>query len=187
MAGQAGQGRKFDLHAALDAAMTVFWRHGYEGASLSGLTTAMGINPPSLYKAFGSKEELFFKVVDRYNATRGNFMQRAFDEEPDGPALLERLLHEAADHYPSSEFPGGCLIISSAVAVTDANKHVAERLAAMRNANIQDLAARPGVSPDMARYVGATLQGMSQQARDGASSQDLHAIADMAITALRAS
>jgi len=165
--------------------MIVFWRHGYEGASLSELTRAMGINPPSLYKAFGSKEDLFFKVVDHYNATRGQFMARAFETETSGLALIHRLLREAADHYPNKDFPGGCLVISSAVTVTEANAHVAEKLAAMRNKNIARLAERSDITPAMARFTATVLQGMSQQARDGASQEELRAVAEMAITALR--
>lgn len=186
MAARAGQGRRFDLKTALDAAMLVFWNHGYEGASLAELTKAMGINPPSLYKAFGSKEQLFFQVVEHYNATHGSFMARAFAEEQNGNALLKRLLNEAADHYPSQEFPGGCLVISSAVTVTEANKHVSDKLAAMRNSNIRAMAERDDISLEMARFTGATLQGMSQQARDGASAQDLHQIAEMAVAAINA-
>jgi len=162
----------------------VFWQHGYEGASIAELTAAMGINPPSLYKAFGSKEELFFQVVDHYNRTHGSFMSKIFDEEPDGRKLLERLLLAAADHYPSDHFPGGCLVISAAVAVTEANKHVAERLADMRNKNVGEMANRTGITRDMARFAAAILQGMSQQARDGANRDDLKKIAVMAINAL---
>lgn len=187
MTGKLGQGRRFEIRDALEAAMTVFWQHGYEGASISTLTAAMGINSPSLYKAFGSKEQLFFEVVRHYNETSGAFMGRAFAEEEDGIALSLRLLREAAEYYPKSRFPGGCLIISAAVTVSEANKHVGERLALMRNANISQLAGRIGMNAAMARFVGATLQGMSQQARDGASAEDLHEIADLAIAVIKQS
>lgn len=198
MSGKAGQGRKFNIDDALEAATLVFWDSGYEGTSLAELTKAMGINPPSLYKAFGSKEDLFFSVVDHYNATHGSFMSTAFAEEESGLKLMRRLLIEAADHYPSKTFPGGCLVISSAVAVTSANRHVAERLSKMRNDNILAMAealtrdreaGRIPQSTDthaMAAFVGATLQGMSQQARDGASKENLLRIAHYAITAIEA-
>jgi len=180
MSGKAGQGRKFNIDDALEAATLVFWDSGYEGTSLAELTKAMGINPPSLYKAFGSKEDLFFSVVDHYNATHGSFMSVAFAEEESGLKLMRRLLIEAADHYPS------------------ANRHVAERLSKMRNDNILAMAealtkdreaGRIPQSTDthaMAAFVGATLQGMSQQARDGASKEDLLRIAHYAITAIEA-
>ncbi|WP_284753210.1 TetR/AcrR family transcriptional regulator [Arthrobacter sp. efr-133-R2A-120] len=198
MSGKTGQGRKFNVEDALEAATLVFWNHGYEGASLAELTHAMGINPPSLYKAFGSKEDLFFSVVDHYNATHGNFMAIAFAEETSGLALMRRLLLEAADHYASASYPGGCLVISAAVTVTPANRHVADHLAKMRNDNIaamaealtHDLNARRipqnTDTKAMAAFVGATLQGMSQQARDGATKEDLTRIANYAITAIGA-
>ncbi|MHC6221634.1 TetR/AcrR family transcriptional regulator [Arthrobacter sp. MMS24-S77] len=198
MSGKAGQGRKFNVEDALEAATLVFWDHGYEGASLAELTHAMGINPPSLYKAFGSKEDLLFSVVDHYNATHGNFMSVAFAEEATGLALMRRLLLEAADHYASTSYPGGCLVISAAVTVTAANRHVADRLAKMRNDNITAMAEaltrdlNAGLIPQntdtkaMAAFVGATLQGMSQQARDGATKEDLTRIANYAITAIGA-
>lgn len=183
MAGKPGQGRKFVEEDALDAAMAVFWEHGYEGASLSELTSAMGINPPSLYRAFGSKEGLFFAVVDRYRAMPENFVARAIEEEDDGPTLAHRILREAAVQYPADGHPGGCLVISAAVTVSEANTHVAERLAAMRKETMDALASRPGCSPEQARFVAATLQGMSQQARDGAGTEALRSIAGFAATA----
>lgn len=184
MAGKAGQGRKFQMDDVLEAATLVFWRYGYEGATLSELTEAMGIKPPSLYKAFGSKEGLFFEVVKHYNETHGSFMSKAFAEESDGHALIRRLLLEAAEYYPASRFPGGCLVISATVGVSRGNTHLAAKLAEMRNDNIIELSKRNGVTLATARFVGATLQGMSQQARDGASTEDLRGIACMAIAAL---
>lgn len=198
VSGKAGQGRKFNIEEALESATLVFWDSGYEGASLAELTKAMGINPPSLYKAFGSKEDLFFSVVDHYNSTHGSFMSVAFDEEDTGIGLMRRLLIEAAAHYPSSTFPGGCLVISAAVAVTAANRHVADRLSKMRNDNILAMAealtrdrdagiiAHDTDTHAMAAFVGATLQGMSQQARDGAAEGDLLRIAHYAISAIGA-
>lgn len=197
MAGVAGQGRRFDVTAALDAAMEVFWRWGYEGASLSALTAAMGIRPPSLYAAFGSKESLFFAVVDHYNATHGSFLAEALAEEPSGTRLARRALDEAAVHYASPDGrPAGCLVISAAVTVTPGNRHVADRLAAMRNQNLAAFEQAfqrdvdtgelpPATDPHrLARFVAATLQGMSQQARDGAGADELRAVAATALRAI---
>lgn len=196
MAGVSGQGRKFSIADGLGAATRVFWNYGYEGSSVKMLTDAMGINPPSLYKAFGSKEELFFQVVDHYNDTHGNFMAIAFDEEHGGVELMRRLLLEAAQHYAQPGFPGGCLTISAAVTVTEQNQHVAQRLANMRNDNIKAMAealdqdVERGRLPEgtdtrtLAGFVGTTLQGMSQQARDGATAEELERIAQLAIRAL---
>ncbi|MRH87903.1 TetR family transcriptional regulator [Nocardia sp. SYP-A9097] len=196
MAGVRGQGRKFDTDAALDAAMLLFWRRGYEATSVAMLTRAMGINPPSLYAAFGGKEEVFFAAVAHYNATRGNFIQRAFDEVPHTPALIRRMLYDAADAYADTDCPGGCLIISAAVGVAAGNQHVADRLRDMRNANIALLTDRlaadkaaaripPDVDPlTAAEFVGAVIQGMSLRARDGVDVPGLQEIAGMACRAL---
>lgn len=199
MAGVAGQGRRFSVPGALEAATLVFWHHGYEGTSLKMLTQAMGINPPSLYKAFGSKEDLFFRVIEHYNSTYGKFFDSVLDEDLPPPELLHQILHSAADHYTNPEFPGGCLTISAATTVTPENSVVAERLAKVRKANVARIeealqgTARPGdpipgiSAATIASFIGATMQGMSQQARDGADSQQLHAIADLALRSVSAS
>ncbi|WP_072804180.1 TetR/AcrR family transcriptional regulator [Rhodococcoides yunnanense] len=197
MAGVPGQGRKFDVDAALDQAMYAFWEHGYEGTSVATLTSAMKINPPSLYSAFGGKEGVFFAAIDRYNATRGDFMDRAFAEEVRASELIRRLLYDAASHYADESCPGGCLVISSAVSVTDANRHVADRLRDMRNANVDLLTERitadvvDGVLPadcepaELAEFIGVIIQGMSQRARDGANRSQLERVADRSFRALR--
>ncbi|OZC67410.1 TetR family transcriptional regulator [Rhodococcus sp. 15-725-2-2b] len=196
MAGVRGQGRKFDVDSALDKAMFAFWEHGYEGTSVSMLTGAMGINPPSLYSAFGGKEGLFFAAVDRYLATRGDFMARAFAEEPQAAKLISRLLYDAAVHYTDDSCPGGCLIISSAVGVTDTNRGIADRLRDMRNANVALLSERiseniaDGILPpswepvDVAELIGVIIQGMSQRARDGATRGQLERVADRTLASL---
>lgn len=197
MAGVSGQGRRFEVAAALDAAMEAFWRWGYEGASLATLTAAMGIRPPSLYAAFGSKESLFFTVVDHYNATHGSFLAEAVAEERSGIRLAHRVFREAAAHYASSGHPGGCLVISAAITVTPANQHVADRLAAQREQNLaafEDAFRRDVEAGDLppqsdphrlARFVAAVLQGLSQQARDGARPEDLQAVAVTAGNAIQ--
>jgi AcrR family transcriptional regulator len=190
MAGVSGQGRKFDVDAALDRAMHVFWQHGYEGSSVAILTGAMGITAPSMYAAFGSKEQLFDAAVERYNSGVGRWMADAFDEEESVHRLIERLLRDAAVHYTDASAPRGCLVISAASCVREANSAVAERLRLSRNANIDLLAHRLEVARDrgdlsptadprmIADLVGATIQGMSQRARDGATVTQLAAVAE---------
>src|SRR5206468_3156330 len=78
-----GRPREFDADKALDQALRIFWKHGYEGASLPELTRAMGINRPSMYAAFGNKEALFRKAVERYMQMAGGWIQEAL-EQPTG-------------------------------------------------------------------------------------------------------
>lgn len=197
MAGVRGQGRKFDLENSLEKAMFAFWRHGYDGTSVATLTREMGINAPSLYAAFGSKESLFLAAVEYYNNGRGSFMQRAFDEEDHSPALIRRLLHEAAETYTHTDGPGGCLVIGSASRVAEAGQQVADRLRDIRNANIDRLEAHiradidAGTLPPttdaraVAEFAGVIVQGMSHRARDGATTEALRRVAATAWESVR--
>ena len=123
-------------------------------------------------------------------------MDRAFAEEPDAAKLISRLLYDAAAHYTEESCPGGCLIINSAVGVTDANRSIADRLRDMRNANVSLLAERisqniaDGILPpswepvDVAEFIGVIIQGMSQRARDGATRSQLERVAERTLTSL---
>src|SRR5262245_8015805 len=103
-----GRPREFDTEKALDAALEVFWRKGYEGASLPDLTEAMGINRPSLYAAFGCKEELFRKVVARYIKGPASYVRKAL-AEPSVRVVAERLLLRAIRVVTDPKYPRGCL------------------------------------------------------------------------------
>src|SRR6185437_14917527 len=111
---RTGRPRAFCVEETLDRAMTVFWRHGYEGASMSDLTAAMGINSPSLYACFGSKEGLFRAVVERYEERRRNFMEHVL-AAPDVGEMARRFLHGVADFAAdtSGKNPPGCLLLQS--------------------------------------------------------------------------
>lgn len=192
MAGIPGQGRKFDIDQALDIAMEQFWTHGYEGTSVSTLTAAMGISPPSLYAAFGGKRQLFDRVVDHYLGGKGAWMDRAFEEETSTVALVRRLLAEAAVNYADPAQPGGCLVITAGTMVTDANADIAEALRLQRNNNIDrlEMALRSGDLPSgidpraAAEFLGVAIQGMSTRARDGASVDQLLAAGDLVLRSL---
>ncbi|MFC9925488.1 TetR/AcrR family transcriptional regulator [Streptomyces sp. NPDC127190] len=190
--GRRGRPRSFDRAEALDKALMAFWRHGYEATSVSDLTRIMGIGTPSLYAAFGDKRTLFEEVVRVYCETYGAFGRRALAEEPTARAALARILREAAAEYTDPAHPYGCLVAHAATNCT--SPEVARLLRDRRNAGIATLAFRiradiaAGVLPAgtdataLARHSGAVLQGMSQQARDGASRAELEALAEFAMT-----
>src|SRR5271170_1976714 len=110
-----GRPRSFDADKALDRALQVFWRKGFEGASLADLTKAMGINRPSLYAAFGDKEALFRKVLDRYADGPASYVREAL-QEPTARAVMERLLRGAAEISADRHSPRGCLMVQGALA-----------------------------------------------------------------------
>src|SRR5947209_1649325 len=128
-----GRPRAFDADQALDRALKVFWRKGYEGASLPDLTKAMGINRPSLYAAFGNKEALFRKALDRYAEGPGAFVRSAL-AEPTARAVAERLLEGSIDLVTEPGNPRGCLMVQGALACGQASESVRRELVARRAA-----------------------------------------------------
>lgn len=190
-----GRPRSFDRTEALDKALALFWKWGYEGTSISALTDVMGITPPSLYTAFGSKEALFFEAVDRYNATYGDFAARALAEEPTARGAMARLLEDAAAAYTVPHTGHGCLVICAATNCTPASSDVQNALRDRRVASegfIRDRIARaieegeldPGADADaLAKYFAVVIQGMSVQARDGTPREALVKVARLAMSA----
>ncbi len=190
---KAGRPREFDLDLALDTALHVFWRKGYEGTSLSDLTDAVGVSRPSLYAAFGSKEDLFRRVLDRYTARYDPVMSAAL-AAPTARRCAEVLLTAYAQ--PRSDAAvAGCLLVQGALACSDDAAPVRAELAARREAVVTALRARfesaqaggdlpPDARPaDLARYVVTVMNGLSVQAAGGASAEDLRRVAEIALAA----
>src|SRR5580693_2890312 len=113
-----GRPRCFCEEQALDRAMRVFWEKGYEGASLADLTEAMGINRPSLYAAFGNKEALFLKVLDRYGEGPAAYVLESL-QQPTARAVIEHLWHGSAKALGDPRNPRGCLALQSALCCGD--------------------------------------------------------------------
>ncbi|MDI3408677.1 TetR/AcrR family transcriptional regulator [Streptomyces cavernicola] len=190
---QRGRPRSFDREEALRQAIWTFWERGYEATSVSDLTRAMGIGPPSLYAAFGDKRTLFEEVLTEYVKTYGSFGDRALEEEPTARAALGRMLREAAGEFAAPGRPHGCLVIHAATNCT--TPEVEQTLRERRNANIAAFESRiradmaSGRLPEgcdaaaLARYTAAVFQGMSQQAKDGASQEELESVAELAMAA----
>src|SRR3981189_352428 len=118
-----GRPREFDVDKALELALQVFWRKGYEGASMADLTETMGITRPSLYSAFGNKEELFRKALDRYVDGPGGYFQVAL-AKPTMRAVVEHLLYESADAVTDPNHPPGCLAVQGALSCGDAAESI---------------------------------------------------------------
>jgi len=193
--GRMGRPRSFDIDRALDRALQVFWRKGYEGTSLSDLTKAVGVNRPSLYAAFGDKEALFRKALDRYLNGPAAYTQKAL-KEPTARAVVERLLRGAADLNTAQRNPGGCLTVQGALACGEAGDSIRQELAAYRAAGEAALRRRfqraksegdlPATvnSVDLAGYVATIVYGMAVQAAGGATREKLQNVVEMTLRTL---
>jgi AcrR family transcriptional regulator len=189
-----GRPRSFDREAALQRAIKVFWKHGYEATSINDLTRAMGINPPSLYAAFGDKERLFMEAVDRYIEARRAAVARAF-EAPTARRAVERWLIEAADALARNGAPRGCLLVMSDTNCSSRSRHVQEALARRRASMTSLLKARidrgvkEGDVPPrtdtaaLADFYSVVLQGMVMLARDRPAHKSLLAAVHVAMRA----
>ncbi|NMO14160.1 TetR/AcrR family transcriptional regulator [Pyxidicoccus fallax] len=190
-----GRPRHFDRDAALREAMQVFWEKGYEGASLSDLTSAMGIKAPSLYAAFGCKEALFREAVELYTSLEGGATNRALRDVPTAREAIEAMLRDNVREYANPGKPSGCMIVLAAVSGTTENEGVRQFLAEQRKAAIADIQQRlergiaEGELPRgtdteaMAGFYATVLHGLSIQARDGATLEAMTAIVDCAMAA----
>jgi AcrR family transcriptional regulator len=189
-----GRPREFDVDEALDRALEVFWRKGYEGTSLQDLTDAMNVNRPSLYAAFGSKEELFRRALDRYAEGPAAYARDATNE-PTARAVAERLLRGGVELVTDPAKPQGCFVVQAALACGEAAESVKQALSARRAAGQAALrerferAAAEGDLPagvdcaDLACYVVTVLHGVAVQAAGGAAREELHRVVEMALRA----
>jgi AcrR family transcriptional regulator len=189
-----GRPREFDLDQALDAALNVFWRKGFEGATLPDLTEAMGINRPSLYAAFGNKETLFLRAMDRYSEGPERCMAAAL-ALPTAREVVEQLLRGAAKRFSDPDNPAGCFMVQGALACGDSADPMRREMAARRNAAVEVLRKRfkraiaEGDLPadahagHLARYVATILHGLSVQAAGGATRKEMQGVVEIALRA----
>ena len=192
---ERGRPRSFDRNAALTRAMEVFWSQGYEGASISDLSEAMGIGSPSLYAAFGSKEALFREAIELYGRTEGPAIWDAVENAPDARSAVAGFLTATAHSFSRPGKPRGCMVVLSQLNATEASASVCAALRENRAQGQSGLEARLRqavaagelpVSTDVAALAAFYLtvqQGMSIQARDGASEEKLLAVAKGAMAA----
>lgn len=191
--GTGGRPRGFDEDEALDGAIEAFWRLGYEGASMTELTQAMGINKPSLYAVFGSKEKLFARALERY----GLLYRERLDvvlARPTAYEVLESYLRSVAE--ASTDGVLGCLSIQGGLACGPDNAHIPQLLADYRHgledAVTKALAATEDSSRDehgvnasaLAAYAVTVGQGLAVHAAAGVPREKLDGIVDVALAGL---
>jgi len=189
---QLGRPRGFDVETALEKAMLVFWQQGYEGASLTDLTTAMGISRKSLYAAFGPKERLFRQVLQRYTDGPAAYVAEALRAST-AREVAEIFLAGAARATTRPETPAGCLGVQGALAVGDTGVVAREILMHWRadgQTLLCDRFHRAVVEGDLptdadadfiARYVMMIGNGLAVQAASGATREQLQPMADAAL------
>lgn len=187
-----GRPPAFDRETVLSAARETFWAHGYEGASIADLTAAMGITPQSLYAAFSSKADLYREALQQYRAL-GRDTYSALGEPIDTVSAFERILQSSAAIFSAPEHPKGCMISTAVLNCASENDVVADHVATLRRQTLDVFAARieRGIREGdikagtnaraLARFLCAIVQGMSVQARDGASLEELLDVAALAI------
>jgi AcrR family transcriptional regulator len=187
-----GRPRAFDADVALERAMGVFWEQGYEGASLTDLTAAMGISRTSMYSAFGNKEDLFAKALQRYTEGPASYGPRAL-QEPTAREVAAAVLEGAINATTSPDGPAGCLTVQGSLAAGATARGIRDLLIAWRNEAVVHLRDRfqraidEGDLPDdtdpsvLARYIITVSNGIAVQAASGASPADLRHVADAAL------
>lgn len=189
-----GRPREFDADAALEKALHVFWKKGYEGASMADLTAAMEINRPSLYAAFGNKEALFRKALERYAAGPASYVAKAL-AAPTAREAAVKLLEGAVKVLCDPGNPGGCLSIQGALVCGDEAAAIRKELVAMRGETLEAIRERfergkkagefrGEVNTEaLARYLTTVVQGMSVQSTGGACGESLRGVAEQAMRA----
>ena len=190
-----GRPRKFDEDTALHKAMMVFWKKGYEGASLPDLTEAMGMNRPSLYSAFGNKEQLFIRVLDRYRRDPASYVNRAL-AMPTAAEVFAGLFYGVIGLVTDPENPGGCLFVNAALSCSDVSADVRRELIGRRlggeaeiRARLERAAAEGDLSDDadpaaLAKFAATVMWGLSVQSVNGSTREELVRVAELALRSL---
>ncbi|RXH19253.1 TetR/AcrR family transcriptional regulator [Bradyrhizobium guangzhouense] len=191
----AGRPREFDREAALEAAMLLFWRKGYAAASMNDLCEAMGVRSPSVYAAFESKEALYLAAIEHYVQIEGRPVWDRLAEGATAREGVANLMHRAAEILPKSRSaPAGCMAVLGAVSdewpvsIARAVKKVRSDMLGNLHARLQAAVADGELSATtdieaLSRFYLSVYQGMSIQAKDGATQAELEGAADAAMAA----
>ncbi len=195
---RTGRPRGFDEGAALEAAMRVFWEKSYEGATIADLTEAMGINRSSMYAAFGDKEAVFHRVMERYREARMTYISQAL-AQPSLRKVVAGLIHGTAEFLSSPGNPRGCLSIQGALACGTDAEPVKQAMIDWRKSGEAALKKRlrqaqsEGELPaeiqpaDFARYLSSVMAGLGIQATNGATRAELRRVAAIAVRCIEIS
>lgn len=173
-----GRPREFDPDQVEDIAMRLFWDRGFEGVSVSDLTDATGVNRRGIYAEFGSKEGLFERAKQRYINGPGGYMVEALTRAT-AREVAEGMVHGAAE--ATSGDTHGCLLVGNAAGLAEFRDAVVHQLARRFDQAVADGELSEVDTLLLARWIAAVCQGISIQARSGATSDELHAIADLAL------
>jgi AcrR family transcriptional regulator len=185
-----GGPRTFDRHQAVDVAMRLFWRHGYEGVSLNDLTSAIGVAPPSIYAAFGSKAGLYREALDHYFGPRG--VQIGSNATATLPDAVESMLRNAVDAVTDPAGERGCMVSSGMLQCAPEHAALASELTGRRREMCETISKAflrwldQDRAAALARFVTTIMQGLSVQARDGATRQELYQVVNETVAGVRA-
>lgn len=188
-----GRPRTFDKEKAMDIALKLFWRHGYEGVSVAVLAQKMGINVPSLYAAFGNKENLFLKAVERYGQSASRIYHDSFRKKT-AREVAQAILDGEIELVTQKDKPNGCLMVQGALVTSPESEKISLQMADMRGmaerwmAERFRQAKRDGDLPadaepaTLACYIMTLNSGLAVQARSGVSKTQLKKVVKIAMS-----
>jgi len=192
-----GRPRSFDRDKALLRALDLFWRKGFEPASVAELCAVMEINPPSLYSAFGNKARLFLEAVSYYEQVYWQATWARLEDAPDIVQAIDSFFSEAADILLSPSAPCGCMVVLAAINVSAESADVVRAVSQLRQEGkdlfgrrlaraVQDkqLPAQTNTAA-LATVLNTLLEGMSIEAKDGATPEGLKLIGQHAVRLLQ--
>lgn len=191
-----GRPRQFDRDIALQRAMEVFWARGYEATQVSDLLAALAMNAPSFYATFHSKEAVYREAIDLYVSSVGGRGMKALQAIPDVRAALKAMLEAAIEVALASRSAGGCMVSLGLIHAQAQNAGLRDHLRDLRRTTSLMICDRlkRGVAngelpsgldaEEMARFFATVLHGLSLQAQDGASAEELAAVATRALSVL---
>ena len=189
---QRGRPPSFNQDEALEKALNVFWLHGYEGTSMAELTEALGMNKPSIYAAFGNKEELFRKALAKYLEGPAAFVAAALNQ-PTAQKVVEMFLFGAVEFLTKPNTPRGCMVVQGALTCGAGSAQIQQELISHRQSYESALKQRFDLaitqadlpphtnSAALAKYLATMHQGLSVQATSGATQAELTEVVNLAL------